>query len=65
MSEPNKERRVFVCGTRAVWTAPGNTFRVVCATCDAGGSVMHKTREEATKAAVRDSAKSCPACGAR
>lgn len=54
----------FVCGTRRVVPAPGTGWRVVCATCGAGGSRFHRTRELATRAAVRDSARRCAACGA-
>jgi hypothetical protein len=58
----------FICGTRKVIPGPRfGTWRVVCATCDGGGSVAHHVRGEATAAAVRDSNKPCPArrgCGA-
>jgi ribosomal protein L37E len=60
-------RRVFVCGTRAVVEPVGkplNAWRVVCATCGGGGTVKHRTYNEATHAAVRDSAKRCRTCGA-
>lgn len=56
---------VFLCGTRRV--VPGvkpGTYRVVCATCGAGGSVTHETRDAACAAAVRDSGRRCPKCGA-
>lgn len=56
--------RDFVCGTRRVKTRGPSDFRVVCATCEAGGSVRHATRQSATSAAVRDSARACAACGA-
>jgi hypothetical protein len=55
----------FVCGTRKVIPASApRTWRVVCATCEAGGTVIHTTRNSATHAAVRDSAKPCRYCGA-
>ncbi len=56
----------FVCGTRRVVSAgPGtHEWRVVCATCGAGGTVLHPSRENATHACVRDSDKPCRACGA-
>lgn len=54
----------FVCGTRAVERRGPGDFRVVCATCGAGGTVKHATMDEATHAAVRDSNKPCRACGA-
>jgi hypothetical protein len=53
----------FVCGTKRVTQNVG-TYRVVCATCGAGGTVPHRTKEAATKAAVRDSMRACRACGA-
>lgn len=62
-----KPIRLFVCGTRAVEQHGPEDFRVVCATCDGGGSVRHFTRELASRAATRDSARPCPArrpCGA-
>ena len=64
------EERPFVCGTRRVIAdkTRAGIWRVVCASCGGGGSVAHAEREEATKAAVRDSSKPCPArpsCGAR
>jgi hypothetical protein len=59
--------RVFTCGTRTVLAA-GNgatiTYRVVCATCEAGGTVRHPTLSDATRACVRDSNRLCAACGA-
>lgn len=62
----NTERyRPMICGTRATKRlGPGN-YRVVCATCDGGGTAKHPTHEAASSAAVRDSAKPCPVkCGA-
>lgn len=72
------DKRVSVCGTRAVFErtklVPGDApvvayrmtkdFRVACATCGAGGTVSHDTRADALKAAVRDSNKPCRSCGA-
>lgn len=55
--------RRFVCGTRAVVERAGYWI-VVCATCGAGGSTRHRTRELAAAACVRDSNKPCRACGA-
>jgi len=55
--------RLLTCGTRKVVQRGPNDFRVVCATCDGGGTVKHATRESASRAAIRDSAKSCK-CGA-
>jgi hypothetical protein len=55
----------FLCGTRKV--IPGETvgtYRVVCASCGAGGTVSHPTIERATTACVRDSSRPCRACGA-
>lgn len=56
--------RLSACGTRAVERHGPGDFRVTCATCGAGGSVRHLTRESASRAAVRDSARPCRACGA-
>jgi len=63
-AEPPEYARDFVCGTRRAFRKGTGDFRVVCATCGAGGSTWHRTREAATSAAVRDSAKACKACGA-
>jgi hypothetical protein len=54
----------FLCGTRTVKRRGPGDFRVVCATCYAGGTVKHPTMSDATKACVRDSNKTCRACGA-
>lgn len=62
-TEPTRMTR-FVCGTRAVTQTVPHTWRVVCATCEAGGTVPHRTKEAAMAACVRDSAKPCRACGA-
>jgi hypothetical protein len=64
--------RIFVCGTRAVierdvryQRGRRTTYRVVCATCNGGGSYKFVTKDAATKVAVRDSGKPCPVkCGA-
>ncbi len=53
---------VFVCGTRAV-VVDAASWRVVCATCGTGGSVRHTAKDDACKAAVRDSARECRTCG--
>ena len=53
----------FVCGTRSI--EPFKPFQVVCATCGCGGTIKHRTREEATHACVRDSNRPCLTCGAR
>jgi hypothetical protein len=63
-----KRQSDFVCGIRRVKERGPEDFRVVCATCDGGGTIRHDTREQATSAAVRDSNKPCPcrqACGAK
>ncbi len=65
--EANDEGRRFVCGTRAVKRNRPGDFRVICATCDGGGTISYPSRSLACSAAVRDSAKPCPArpsCGA-
>jgi len=64
MAYPVPEARVFVCGTRATLRRGPDEYRVVCATCGRGGTVRHDTREAANRAAVRDSARPCRACGA-
>jgi hypothetical protein len=51
-------------GTRRYFRYRPDDWRVVCATCGNGGSVIHKTREAAGHAAARDSGKVCKACGA-
>jgi hypothetical protein len=56
-------RTGFVCGTRAVIESGPHDFRVVCATCDGGGTVSYPTRTAANRAAIRDSARPCK-CGA-
>lgn len=64
MTNPSPTHRLFVCGTRSVEQRGPRDFRVVCATCGAGGSVRHDTKKEANSAAVRDSVRHCRACGA-
>lgn len=65
-----KAPRVFVCGGRAVIRMQDDTFRVVCATCEAGGTATFKKlngsawEHTAARAAVRDSNKACRACKA-
>ena len=54
----------YAIGTRAIVTKGAHDHRVICATCDAGGTVRHETRSMAFDAACRDSAKPCRACGA-
>lgn len=55
----------YAIGTRAYGPVGPSDYRVVCATCGAGGSVRHATLADAGRAAARDSAKPCAACGAR
>lgn len=65
MNAPDSTFRGTLCGTRrSIRRAPGD-YRVVCATCGAGGTVPHRTAEQASAAAVRDSARPCRACGAQ
>lgn len=54
----------FVCGTRKRIRKGPNNYRVVCATCDGGGTVRYSTPEQAASVAVRDSNRPCT-CGAR
>lgn len=56
--------RPMLCGTRTTQRRGPDDFRVVCATCDAGGSVKHPTHASASSAAIRDSARACTSCGA-
>jgi hypothetical protein len=58
--------RAFVCGTRKVTEriTGDRHYAVVCATCEAGGTVRHRTRESAIAACVRDSGRACRTCGA-
>lgn len=66
-----KGKRVFLCGGRAVIECGPQDFRVVCATCGAGGSRRFKVNNDTTpgaecaaRAAVRDSGTACRSCGA-
>lgn len=63
-SSGRRMSRTFVCGTRAVVRRGPSDYRVVCATCEAGGTIKHTTKESANKACVRDSVRACKACGA-
>lgn len=63
-TEPTAIARLFTCGTRTVIERGPSDFRVLCATCEGGGTTKHTTRGEATRAAVRDSNKRCRKCGA-
>ena len=61
-------RTVLLVGTRRVVERATGDYRVICATCDKGGTVPHRTSKAAGHAAIRDSNKPCPArpgCGAR
>jgi len=65
----NVSTRMLLCGTRKVIAGPKpyegrDTWRVVCATCGAGGSVRHATYDAAATACIRDSGRRCAACGA-
>lgn len=62
--ETKEEFRGTLCGTRRTVQRAPNDYRVVCATCGAGGTVLHRTAESASSAAVRDSNRPCRACGA-
>lgn len=57
-------KRVFVCGTRAVIQRGEWDFRIVCATCDGGGTVKYEVREQATRQCVNQSGRRCTICGA-
>lgn len=58
------DTRVILCGTRLAFRNGPQDYRVVCATCQHGGTVKHVTPESASQAAARDSARTCRACGA-
>lgn len=60
-----KFERTFTVGTRAYGKVAPGDYRVVCATCGAGGTVAHRTLQSAGAAATRDSGKPCHKCGAR
>lgn len=62
--ETTDSRPPFACGTRKAIQRGPRDHRVVCATCDAGGSTRYETREEAIAAAVRLSGRRCRTCGA-
>jgi RecJ-like exonuclease len=53
-----------LCGTRRTEQRGIADYRVVCATCGAGGTVKHTRAENASRACVRDSARACKTCGA-
>ena len=55
----------YAIGTRAIVQRKPGDYRVVCASCDAGGTVHHTTQRRAFRAAARDSARACRACGLR
>lgn len=50
MTEPY---RPLVCGTRRTKRIGPNDYRVVCATCERGGTVRHETHDSAAKAAIQ------------
>ena len=54
----------YAIGTRAVVQKGLRDFRVVCATCDAGGSTRYDTKAAAMDSAIRRSAEACRSCGA-
>lgn len=58
------KRRTAV-GTRAVVEKNARDFRVVCATCDYGGTIQFPTFAAALQAATAASDRSCRACGAK
>lgn len=64
MTHPTQKDR-YAIGTRAMYRTEDGSYRVVCATCDAGGTVKHRTHADAFHAAARDSNKPCHTCGAR
>lgn len=57
--------RIGTVGTRAYYRDGPDDYRVRCATCDAGGTVRHASRDAASRAAARDSAQPCRECGAK
>lgn len=61
-----RDEKFKACGTRGVLrVADGRElFRVCCATCETAGGEIFERRELATAAAVRQSGRRCPNCGA-
>lgn len=58
--------RGLLCGARLVIRIRPGDWRVICPTCEGGGTASYPSRELANQACVRDSAKPCPVkCGAR
>lgn len=62
-----RDERAFICGTRkAIKRGPGD-YRVVCATCDGGGTVRYPDASLAASTAIAHSNRPCPCrppCGA-
>lgn len=66
-TEPNTPlpRRVGVCGTRAIWRMPDETYRVACATCDTSGRTIFSESCDAWEVAIDSSNRPCGKCGAQ
>lgn len=56
--------RGMLCGTRLAVKLADQSWRVVCATCDAGGTVKYATKQQAGSRAIALSTRACLACGA-
>lgn len=54
----------YSIGTRRVSTRAADDHRVSCASCDAGGTIRHRTRAAALTAATNQSMQPCRTCGA-
>ncbi len=54
----------YAIGTRAIVRKAEHDYRVVCATCDAGGSKRYENHAQAFHAAAESSARKCRVCGA-
>lgn len=54
--------RPMLCGTKTTERRGPDDFRVVCATCGAGGSHRYLTHAKASDAAIRASSRACRAC---
>ncbi len=53
-----------VYGTRRLVQDVKGDWRVVCASCGAGGVIKYGSKDMAENAAVRDSTRGCSVCGA-
>lgn len=52
-------QRIFLCGTRKVYTRPDGRHVVQCATCDDVKSPVYHDRQDAIDRCVKTSGKPC------